>query len=132
MTCRRAPGSTIGNVLWFLLAGIWLAMGYAIAAFLMTILVVTAPFGIASWRLATYVIWPFGKTVVKNPRAGAASTLGNMLWFLLAGMWIALGHIISGLLLCLTVVGIPFGIVAFRLSVLALAPLGKEVVHGGQ
>lgn len=122
---------TIGNVLWFLLAGIWLALGYAIAAFVMTILVVTAPFGIASWRLATYVIWPFGKTVVKSPRAGAASTLGNILWFFLAGLWIALGHIVSGLLLCLTVIGIPFGIVAFRLSVLALAPLGKEVVRSG-
>ncbi|MDP3712173.1 MAG: YccF domain-containing protein [Mycobacteriales bacterium] len=122
---------TIGNVLWFLLAGIWLALGYAIAAFVMTILVVTAPFGIASWRLATYVIWPFGRRVVKSPRAGAASTLGNILWFFLAGLWIALGHIVSGLLLCLTVIGIPFGIVAFRLSVLALAPLGKEVVRSG-
>ena len=123
---------TIGNVLWFLLAGFWLAMGYAIAAFVMTILVVTAPFGIASWRLATYVIWPFGKTVVSNPRAGAASTLGNILWFLLAGVWIAIGHIVSGLLLCLTVVGVPFGIVAFRLSALALAPLGKQVVRKSQ
>ena len=94
------------------------------------ILIVTAPFGIASWRLATYVIWPFGRSIRSNPRAGAASPLGNILWFFLAGLWIAIAHIISGVPLCLTVVGIPFGIVAFRLSVLALAPLGKEVVRG--
>ncbi len=122
---------TIGNLLWLVLAGFWLALGYAVAAFVMTILVVTAPFGIASWRLATYVIWPFGRTVISNPRAGAASTLGNILWFLLAGVWIAIGHLVTGLLLCLTVIGIPFGIVSFRLSVLALAPLGKQIVRKG-
>jgi uncharacterized membrane protein YccF (DUF307 family) len=122
---------TIGNLLWLIVAGFWLALGYALAAVVMTLLVVTAPFGIASWRLATYVIWPFGRTVVARPGAGAASTLGNILWFILAGLWIAIGHVISGLLLCLTVVGIPFGVVSFRLAVLALAPLGKEVVRKG-
>lgn len=122
---------TIGNLLWLFFAGFWLALGYAFAAVLMTLLVVTAPFGIASWRLATYVIWPFGRTVIANPRAGAASTLGNILWFVLAGLWIAIGHIVSGLLLCLTIIGIPFGLVSFRLAVLALAPLGKEIVRAG-
>lgn len=123
---------TIGNLLWLVLAGFWLAAGYAVAAFVMTVLVVTAPFGIASWRLATYVIWPFGRTVISNPGAGAASTLGNILWFLLAGVWIAIGHIVTGLLLCVTVIGIPFGIVSFRLAVLALAPLGKQIVRKGR
>lgn len=123
---------TIGDLLWFFLAGFWLAFGYAAAALLMTVLVVTAPFGMASWRLATYVIWPFGRTVVRNPQAGAASTLGNILWFFLAGLWIAIAHIVSGLLLCLTIIGIPFGLVSFRLSALALAPLGKQVVRRGQ
>ena len=93
----------------------------------MTLLVVTAPFGIASWRLATYVIWPFGRTVITNPNAGPASTLGNILWFFLAGLWIAIGHLASGVVLCLTIIGIPFGPVSFRLAVLALAPLGKQV-----
>jgi len=94
--------------------------------------VVTAPFGIASWRLATYVIWPFGRSVVSRPEAGAASTIGNILWFVLAGLWIAISHVISGVLLCCTIIGIPFGIVSFRLAGLALAPLGKEIVKRGQ
>lgn len=122
---------TIGNILWFCLAGVWLAFGYAIAAVVMTVLVVTAPFGIASWRLATYVIWPFGREVVQHPTAGAASTIGNILWFVLAGLWIAIGHVLSGLLLCVTIIGIPFGLISFRLAGLALAPLGKQVVRRG-
>jgi uncharacterized membrane protein YccF (DUF307 family) len=122
---------TIGNILWVVLAGCWLAVGYAFAAVIMTLLVVTAPFGIASWRLATYVIWPFGRTVVRNPNAGAASTVGNILWFVLAGLWIAIGSVVSGLLLCITIIGIPFGLVSFRLAGLALAPLGKSIVRRG-
>ena len=123
---------TIGNILWFFLAGLWLSIGYALAAVLMIILVVTIPFGIASWRLATYVIWPFGRSVVTRPGAGAASTIGNILWFILAGVWIAIEHLIAGLLLCITIIGIPFGIVSFRMAGLALAPLGKEIVRKGQ
>jgi Inner membrane component domain len=89
---------TIGNNLWFCVAGLWLSISYAFAAVIMTLLVVTAPFGIASWRLATYVIWPFGRSVVSRPGAGAASTIGNILWFVLAGLWIAIGHVISSVL----------------------------------
>ena len=119
---------TIGNILWFCIAGLPLAIGYAIAAVVMTLLVVTAPFGIASWRLATYVIWPFGRSVVSRPGAGPASTIGNILWFVLAGLWLAIGHVISGVVLFCTIIGIPFGIVSFRLAALALAPLGKDIV----
>ena len=119
---------TIGNILWFCIAALPLAIGYAIAAVVMTLLVVTAPFGIASWRLATYVIWPFGRSVVSRPGAGPASTIGNILWFVLAGLWLAIGHVISGVILVCTIIGIPFGIVSFRLAALALAPLGKDIV----
>ena len=122
---------TIGNILWFCLAGLWLSIGYALAAVIMIVLVVTAPFGIASWRLATYVIWPFGRSVVSRPGAGAASTIGNILWFVLAGLWIAIEHVIAGVLLCCTIIGIPFGIVSFRMAGLALAPLGKDIVKKG-
>jgi uncharacterized membrane protein YccF (DUF307 family) len=97
----------------------------------MILLVVTAPFGIASWRLATYVIWPFGRSVVSRPAAGAASTIGNILWCVLAGLWIAIEHVITGVLLCCTIIGIPFGIVSFRMAGLALAPLGKDIVKNG-
>jgi len=123
---------TIGNILWFFLAGLWLAIGYALAAVIMCILVITIPFGIASWRMATYVIWPFGRSVVTRPGAGAASTIGNILWFLLAGLWIAIEHVIAGVVLCITIIGIPFGIVSFRMAGLALAPLGKDIVRQGQ
>jgi uncharacterized membrane protein YccF (DUF307 family) len=123
---------TIGNILWFFLAGFWLAVGYAFAAVIMIVLVVTIPFGIASWRIATYVIWPFGRSVVTRPGAGTASTIGNILWFILAGIWIAIEHVITGVLLCITIIGIPFGIVSFRMAALALAPLGKDIVRQGQ
>jgi uncharacterized membrane protein YccF (DUF307 family) len=126
------PVKTIGNILWFCLAGLWLSIGYAFAAVIMILLVITAPFGIASWRLATYVIWPFGRSVVTRPGAGAASTIGNILWFVLAGIWIAIEHVIAGVLLCCTIIGMRFGIVSFRLAGLALAPLGKEIVKRGQ
>jgi len=130
--CDAGVVKTIGNILWFCLAGLWLSIGYAFAAVIMTLLIVTAPFGIAAWRLATYVIWPFGRSVVSRPGAGAASAIGNILWFVLAGLWIAIGHVISGVLWCCTIIGIPFGIVSFRLAGLALAPLGKDVVKRGQ
>ncbi len=123
---------TIGNLLWFCLAGLWLSIGYAFAAVIMTLLIVTIPFGIASWRLATYVVWPFGRSVVSRPGAGAPSTVGNILWFVLAGLWIAIEHVIAGVLLCCTIIGFPFGIVSFRLAGLALAPLGKDIVKAGQ
>jgi uncharacterized membrane protein YccF (DUF307 family) len=119
----------IGNVLWLILSGFWLAIGYAAAGILMCILIITIPFGIASFRLAGYALWPFGRVVVSKPSAGVGSFLGNVIWFLLAGLWLAIGQIITGILLCLTIIGIPFGIASFKMAVLAIAPLGKEVVH---
>ncbi|MCW2665309.1 MAG: yccF [Frankiales bacterium] len=122
---------TIGNLLWFFIAGLGLAFGYAVAALIMVVFVVTIPFGIASWRMATYVIWPFGRTVVQHPTAGAASTIGNILWFFLAGLWLAIGHVVAGIVLCCTIIGIPFGVVSFKMAGLALSPLGKQVVRRG-
>ena len=81
---------TVGNVLWFLLAGLWLAIGYVAAGLVAFILIVTIPFGIASFRLAGFVVWPFGRTTVRAPGAGVASALGNLVWFLVAGWWLAL------------------------------------------
>jgi uncharacterized membrane protein YccF (DUF307 family) len=119
---------TLLNVIWFLCAGLWLALGYLAAAVLMFLLIVTIPFGVAALRLAGYVLWPFGYTTVHRPTAGAMPMLGNVLWFVLAGFWIALVHVAIGVGLCLTVVGIPFGIANFKLARVALAPLGKQVV----
>ncbi len=116
------------NVLWLLLCGLWLAIGYALAGVLMCLLIITIPFGVAAFRLAAYVLWPFGRTVVRRPDAGAASAIGNVLWFVLAGLWLALGHLLTGALLCLTIIGIPLGIANFKLAAVAVAPLGKEIV----
>jgi uncharacterized membrane protein YccF (DUF307 family) len=118
----------IGNVLWLVLAGFWLAIGYALAGILMFILIITIPFGIASFRLAGYALWPFGRVVVNKPTAGVGSCLGNVLWFILAGLWLAIAQVIEGVLFCITIIGIPFGIASFKMAVLAIAPLGKEVV----
>lgn len=116
------------NILWLVLSGFWLALGYAFAGVVMVLLIITIPFGIASFRLAAYVLWPFGRTVVRRPDAGAASAIGNVIWFILVGLWMAIAHLVLGLLLCLTIIGIPLGIGNFKLAAVAIAPLGKEIV----
>jgi uncharacterized membrane protein YccF (DUF307 family) len=119
------------NVIWLVLSGFWLALAYAAAGLVMIILIITIPFGIAAFRLAGYVLWPFGRTVVPKPGAGTASLVGNIIWFLLAGLWIAIGHIVTGFFLCLTIIGIPLGIANFKLAFVAIAPLGKDIVSTG-
>ena len=116
------------NVLWLVLCGLWMAIGWAIAGAVMLILIITIPFGIAAFRFAGYALWPFGRTIVERSDAGAPSVVGNVIWFLLAGIWIAIGHLTTGVLLCLTIIGIPFGVANFKLAFLALFPLGKEIV----
>jgi uncharacterized membrane protein YccF (DUF307 family) len=116
------------NIIWFVLAGLWMAIGYAFAALIMFILIITIPFGIASLRIAVFALWPFGKTVVKRPDAGAASAIGNVLWFLLAGWWLILGHLITGVLLCLTIIGIPLGLANFKIIPVTFRPLGRDIV----
>lgn len=119
---------TLGNILWFLLAGLWLAIGYAVAGLVAFILIVTIPFGIASFRLAGYVIWPFGRTVVWQRQAGVWSMIGNVIWVIVVGWELALAHLVAGLLLCLTIIGIPFGVASWKMIPLALFPLGRSVV----
>jgi uncharacterized membrane protein YccF (DUF307 family) len=116
------------NIIWFVLAGLWMAIGYAIAAFICFILVITIPFGIAALRIAVFALWPFGKTVVRRDDAGIASGIGNVLWLLLCGWWLALGHLLTGLVLCLTIIGIPLCLANFKLIPISLLPLGREVV----
>lgn len=118
----------VGNVLWLFLAGFWLAVGYLVAGLINLIFIITIPFAIASWRLAGYALWPFGRVVVSKPTAGVASLIGNVIWFLTAGLWLALAHLVTGFLLCLTIIGIPFGVASFKMAGLAVAPLGRHVV----
>lgn len=119
---------TILNLGWLVFSGVWLAIGDTFAGVVMCALIVTIPFGIATFRLAAFVLWPFGRTVVRKPNAGAASTIGNALWFILVGLWMALAHLMLGALLCLTIVGIPLGIGNLKLAAVAIAPIGKEIL----
>ena len=116
------------NILWLILGGIVMAIAWALAGVVMCILIITIPFGIAAFRFAGYALWPFGRTVVQRPDAGTASVVGNVIWFVLAGWWIALGHIVAGVLQCITIIGIPFGVANFKLARLAIMPLGREIV----
>ncbi len=116
------------NVLWFALSGLWLAIGYAVVGLVLCLLIITIPFGIACFRLSAFVLWPFGRAVVRKPDAGAPSTIANVLWFVVAGLWMAVAHVMLGLILCLTIIGIPLGLGNFKLAAVAIAPLGKEIV----
>lgn len=118
----------IGNVIWLLLAGLPLAIGYALFGILAFILIITIPFGIASFRLAGYALWPFGRTIVPRPGAGAGTMIGNIIWFVVAGLWLAVAHVATGIALFVTIIGIPFAIASFKMAALALFPLGKDIV----
>src|SRR4051794_29216235 len=116
------------NVVWLVLAGFWLAVGYALAAVICFILIITIPFGVAALRIAVFALWPFGRTVVKRADAGIGAGIGNVIWFLLSGWWLALGHLVTGIALCLTVIGIPLGLANFKLIPISLLPLGRTIV----
>ena len=116
------------NLIWLVLCGFWMAVGYLLAALLMFILIITIPFALQAVKLAVFALWPFGKTLVKRPDAGAASAIGNVIWLILAGWWLALGHLITGVALCITIIGIPLGLGNFKLIPVSLWPMGREIV----
>ena len=105
-----------------------MAIGYLLAALVMFILIITIPFALQAVKLASFAFWPFGRTLVRRPDAGAPSAIGNVIWLILAGWWLALGHLITGVLLCITILGIPLGIANFKLIPVALWPFGREIV----
>ncbi|MEU7178851.1 YccF domain-containing protein [Streptomyces celluloflavus] len=120
------------NVLWLVLSGFWMAIGYVVAGIICCILIITIPFGIASFRIAGYALWPFGRTTVMRHDAGVGSAIGNVIWIIFAGWWLALGHIVTGIALCVTIIGIPFGIANFKLIPVSLMPLGRDIVPTDQ
>ncbi|HZU56420.1 MAG TPA: YccF domain-containing protein [Actinocrinis sp.] len=119
------------NVIWFVLCGLWLAIGYALAGLLCFVLIITIPFGFAAFRIANYALWPFGRSILPRQTAGVASVIGNVLWILLFGWWLAIGHLVTGAVLCLTVIGIPLGLANFKLIPISLVPLGVQIVPSG-
>jgi uncharacterized membrane protein YccF (DUF307 family) len=120
------------NLIWLVFGGLWLALGYAITALVMLILIITIPFGIAAGRMALFCLWPFGRTLIRKPGAGTGSAIGNVIWFVLAGWWLALGHLITGVAMCLTIIGIPLGLANFKLIPVSVTPFGREIVDVDQ
>ena len=116
------------NVIWLVLCGLWMAIAYVLAGVLAFVLIITIPFGIAAFRIAGYVLWPFGRTIDRRPEAGVASVIGNVLWIVFFGWWLAVGHLVSGVLLCLTIIGIPLGLASFKIIPITLVPLGVRIV----
>lgn len=123
---------TLLNLIWFFFGGLWLAIGYAFAGVVFCIFIVTIPLGVASFRMASYALWPFGRAVIATPDAGAGSTVLNVVWILLAGWWLALGHITTAAAQAVTIVGIPLAIANLKMIPVSLVPFGKEIVPADQ
>jgi uncharacterized membrane protein YccF (DUF307 family) len=120
---------TLLNIIWLVLSGFWMFLGYLLAGVVLCILILTIPWGIASFRIGVYALWPFGRTIVDKPTSGVGSFLGNVVWVILAGWWLAIGHIVTGVAMCITIIGIPLGIASFKLVPVSLMPLGKDIVE---
>jgi uncharacterized membrane protein YccF (DUF307 family) len=118
------------NVIWVVLCGWWMAILYVLAGIICFILIITIPFGIAAFRIAGFVLWPFGRHIERHPRAGIASLIGNIIWIVLIGWWLAIGHLIAGIEMCLTIIGIPLGLANFKIIPISLFPLGVRIVPG--
>lgn len=116
------------NIIWLVLCGFWMAVGYVVAGVILAITVIGIPFTIASFRMANFALWPFGRRLVDAPGACTMSLIGNVVWLVLAGWWLAIGHVVAGVAMCLTIIGIPLGIASFKLVPVSLLPLGKEIV----
>jgi uncharacterized membrane protein YccF (DUF307 family) len=116
------------NIIWLIFAGIWLFLGYLLAAILCFIFIITIPFGVAALRIGVFALWPFGRTVVKKESAGVGSVIVNVLWFVLGGWYLTLMHIVTGVILCLTLIGIPLGLGDFKMVRVSLMPFGRQIV----
>ncbi|HET7633717.1 MAG TPA: YccF domain-containing protein [Burkholderiales bacterium] len=128
--------TTIGNVLWFILGGVIMGLGWWLAGVIMFITVIGIPWGRACFVIGKLAFWPFGRDVVDRRSVtgrddvgtGMLGVIGNVIWFLLAGIWLAIAHVVAAFACFITLIGIPFGIQHLKLAVIALAPIGKSVV----
>lgn len=119
---------TLLNIIWFLFGGLPLFLGYVLAGIVSCVFIVTIPAGVACFRIAGYVLWPFGKRVIDQPGAGAGSTLMNIVWFLVAGLWLAIGHMTTAIAQAVTIIGIPLAIANIKMIPVTCFPFGKAVV----
>jgi uncharacterized membrane protein YccF (DUF307 family) len=120
------------NLIWLILCGWWMAILYFLAGIVCFILIITIPFGIAAFLIASYVLWPFGRSVQVRRDFGIGSLIGNIIWIVLVGWELALGHLTAGILLCITIIGIPLGLANFKLIPISLIPLGVQIVSSDE
>ncbi len=117
------------NILWLIFGGIVTAVEYLISSLLLMVTIVGIPFGMQTLKMAGLALWPFGKEVRSGERSGGCLyVLMNVVWIFLGGIWISLSHLTFGVFLCITIIGIPFGLQHFKLAALALTPFGKDIV----
>jgi uncharacterized membrane protein YccF (DUF307 family) len=131
-----SPLSLLLNVLWMIFGGIWMAFGWLIAAVIMAITIIGLPWTRAAFNIASYALLPFGRKAVSRAEflgqddlgTGAFGFLGNLIWLILAGWWLALGHLITAIALAVTIIGIPFAWAHLKLAGIALWPIGRAIV----
>jgi uncharacterized membrane protein YccF (DUF307 family) len=116
------------NIIWLLFGGLWLALGYLLAALICFLLIVTIPFGFAALRIASFALWPFGRTIVEKPGPRPGAAIGNVVWILLCGIWLAIGHVVTAVAMAVTIIGIPLALANLKLIPVSLMPLGREIV----
>ncbi|WP_295623754.1 YccF domain-containing protein [uncultured Corynebacterium sp.] len=117
------------NIIWLIFGGIWLALGYVVAGVVACIFIITIPAGVASFRMASYALWPFGRVVVDKPHSsGPLSVVMNVIWFVVAGIWLAIGHITTAVMQAITIIGIPLAIANVRMIPVTCFPFGKDIV----
>src|SRR4029450_11662707 len=120
---------TVGNILWLIFVGLWLAIGFVVAGIVMFILLITIPFGIQAFKMAGFALWPFGRHVEYGARGvSPLQIIGNIIWIIFGGLYLAVLCLVGGAILCITIIGIPFGIQAFKLIPIVLMPFGADVV----
>jgi uncharacterized membrane protein YccF (DUF307 family) len=120
----------LGNIIWLIFGGLIIAIEYFIGSLILMITIVGIPFGIQTLKMGSLSLWPFGRdTVVHSRASGCLYIIMNILWLLCGGLWIAITHAIFGFLLCITIIGIPFGLQHFKLTAIALSPFGRDIVH---
>jgi len=127
----NGPLRLIGNLLWVILGGLFMAIGWVIAGILSFITIIGIPWGIASFLIASFSLWPFGREMIDRKQGTTMKTMsliGNIVWVVIGGWWIALGHLLAALVCAITIIGIPFAWQHVKLAGISFTPLGKEIV----
>jgi uncharacterized membrane protein YccF (DUF307 family) len=116
------------NIIWLVFGGLLLAVTYFLVALVCFLLIVTIPFGFAALRIASYALWPFGRTIVEKPGTGTATLVANVIWLVLFGFWLAIEHLVTAVAMAVTIIGIPLALANLKLIPVSLMPLGKQIV----